>query len=204
MASTATTSLFKRQVHPLPLFPPSSPPPPLPSLPSTGTPLPPDSILFRDLKLIPVAILSAGPVGLGDGIGFMNTTLIHRLCRTDGVLLSPSHSATPLDAMYGAQPPSGEIWHAHTVLGDLLFLFVLAVDVTKPYALAQHAVWPRLNGAAIAVADLLSPGCTNGSHAASCVLATNDAAPLGVQTGAPQGPEHTFTVYAWTARLANG
>ncbi len=57
-----------------------------------------------------IALLSSGPVGIGDGIGMTNTTIINRFVRSDGVLLHPSLSVTPIDAMYySINKPSGKL-----------------------------------------------------------------------------------------------
>ena len=45
------------------------------------------------------AILSTGPVGLGDYIGMTNATLVQRLARTDGILLRPDRPLAPMDVL---------------------------------------------------------------------------------------------------------
>eukprot|EP00750_Incisomonas_marina_P017283 INCI20198.3.p1 GENE.INCI20198.3~~INCI20198.3.p1 ORF type:complete len:341 (-),score=44.32 INCI20198.3:28-1050(-) len=53
-----------------------------------------------------VAALSSGPVGIGDGPGFTNTSLVNLLADGDGTLIHPSVPATPLDAMYFPGSPA--------------------------------------------------------------------------------------------------
>eukprot|EP01031_Cornospumella_fuschlensis_P027945 gene27945-33744_t len=48
-----------------------------------------------------VASLSAGPVQIGDGLGFSDVKIIRKAIDQDGRLLFPSKSATPLDMMFG-------------------------------------------------------------------------------------------------------
>ena len=52
-----------------------------------------------------VALLTTGPVGLGDtcvGVECMvNSTLVHRLARADGILLRPDRPLAPVDVMFG-------------------------------------------------------------------------------------------------------
>lgn len=52
------------------------------------------------------AVLSTGPVGLGDTcVGqecMVNATLVHRLARADGILLRPDRPLAPVDVMFGA------------------------------------------------------------------------------------------------------
>lgn len=66
-----------------------------------------------------MAVLSRGPVGIGDGPNYTNASLVHRTCTADGTLLHPSRSATPIDAMYynaTTQRPIGEIWSTHSAI----------------------------------------------------------------------------------------
>lgn len=55
-----------------------------------------------------IAVLSRGPVWLGDGPGYTNATLVNSMCRQDGLLLGPSRSMTPLDAMFADQMQQGD------------------------------------------------------------------------------------------------
>jgi hypothetical protein len=48
------------------------------------------------------AVLSTGPVGLGDYTGMVNATLVRRLLRADGILLRPDRPLAPVDAQWGA------------------------------------------------------------------------------------------------------
>jgi hypothetical protein len=47
-----------------------------------------------------ISILSAGMVGPGDKIGFINKELLLRTCRADGMLLKPDMPAMPIDKMF--------------------------------------------------------------------------------------------------------
>jgi len=47
-----------------------------------------------------VSILSAGMVGPGDRLGFINQPLLMRTCRQDGLLLKPDRPAMPIDKMF--------------------------------------------------------------------------------------------------------
>jgi len=48
-----------------------------------------------------ISILSAGLVGPGDRIGYINKELLLRTCRKDGLLLKPDKPAMPIDKMFG-------------------------------------------------------------------------------------------------------
>ncbi len=57
--------------------------------------------------LIIIATLGAGPVGLGDHVGFTNATLVNMTTRADGVLLQPSLPATNLEFWFADAMPAG-------------------------------------------------------------------------------------------------
>ena len=168
---------------------------------SPSSPSSPLSLFFR---FAPVALLSAGPVGIGDGIGYTNATLVSSLCRTDGVLLSPSYSATPIDATYGTKPPTGEIWQANSQVGNLTYVFVLGVDVAEAYSVGLSAVWPRLHGAHVAFTALGGAGCSNVSQFQTCGVSVTDEQPLVVHTGPQVLLEHAYTLYTIAPVLSNG
>jgi len=47
-----------------------------------------------------LAILSAGPVGISDKIGYTDKDLIMKTCTSSGLLLQPSKPLTPIDTTY--------------------------------------------------------------------------------------------------------
>jgi hypothetical protein len=72
-----------------------------------------------------IAVLSAGPVWLGDKPGLTNASLANMTCRADGLLLSPSRPLTPIDAMFALNQSRGgiapadadagaEVWACHS------------------------------------------------------------------------------------------
>ena len=152
-----------------------------------------------------VAVLSAGPVGIGDGIGYINTTLVSSFCRSDGVLLSPSYSATPLDRMYGIDAPkNGELWQAHSVIGEGVWMSLLAVDIAMQESVGLQDVWPRLKGQYIYTASLGLAACKNGSAAAICAHKLSDPAVVTVYTGPAVGVDHAFKLYSLAPVEKNG
>ena len=58
-----------------------------------------------------IALLTTGPVGLGDTcVGdecMVNATLVRRLARADGILLKPDRPLAPMDAQFGGLLPPG-------------------------------------------------------------------------------------------------
>jgi hypothetical protein len=84
-----------------------------------------------------VTTLSAGPVAIGDGLGFSDPILILRACMADGRLLQPSHPATPIDVTMLAAAfedvtvgPIGQVWFAPShVGGQLAAGYLLAIEL---------------------------------------------------------------------------
>ncbi|XP_046368556.2 uncharacterized protein LOC124143575 isoform X1 [Haliotis rufescens] len=62
------------------------------------------------------AVLSNGPVGIGDQIGHTNTSIVNRMCRADGTVLKPNNAALAIDAQVmqmafqDGSGPNAEIW----------------------------------------------------------------------------------------------
>ena len=47
-----------------------------------------------------IAVLSRGPIWIGDAPGLTNATIVNSLARADGLLLAPTRSMTPIDRMF--------------------------------------------------------------------------------------------------------
>eukprot|EP01084_Bolivina_argentea_P102732 184028_1 len=100
-----------------------------------------------------IATLSTGPVGIGDDINMTNKTIIHRIVRSDGIILKPSWAITPIDSMYynnGYKPSNGEIWMTYSniktinnpFVNTISSYIVLAVDVDNGYILGYEDLFP--------------------------------------------------------------
>lgn len=68
-----------------------------------------------------ISLLSTGPVGIGDKLGFTNASLAMMTCASNGVLLKPSLPASPIDRYFNypqgispslMQSSGAEIWQA--------------------------------------------------------------------------------------------
>ena len=116
--------------------------------------------------LIAIATLGAGPVGIGDRVGFTNASLVNMTCRADGVLLQPALPAVNVEAFYADElPPGGaRITSAPSFVplgagaaplpaynyplpapsAAALFLTVFGTFVAAPVALAPVDLWPLL------------------------------------------------------------
>jgi hypothetical protein len=65
-----------------------------------------DVLMSTETSNLLLATLSAGPVGVGDQIGTMNTANLLRAVRADGIIVKPDSPITPLDANYIANAQS--------------------------------------------------------------------------------------------------
>jgi hypothetical protein len=121
---------------------------------------------YPELTLI-LAALSTGPVGIGDGLGLTNASLVAASHMADGTLLQPSGPAVFLDERYvddmgmpgNAAGPRGTVVQAHAFIPaapnasageDAVFDFAtaLAVDVPAAYPLGPASFTPPLLGGA--------------------------------------------------------
>jgi len=66
-----------------------------------------------------LAVLSAGPVGIGDRLGHTDAAIVRRVCREDGVLVKPDVPLAAIDrcyhanAFFGPNPLIGECFSQH-------------------------------------------------------------------------------------------
>lgn len=96
---------------------------------------------YPELHVV-VAALSAGPVGIGDGIGTSDIALITRTCTANGTLLKPDRPAFALDivwenSIFGNGAASGEITSTGVSLNGqpttaFSWHYVLGADVKSP------------------------------------------------------------------------
>ena len=97
-----------------------------------------DGKLYLELESV-VSILTAGPVGPGDKIGYMNRDLIMRSCNAEGLLLRPSKPVTSLDQQIHAKAfgskfgPIGEAWSTYTRISQYTFGVLFAADIRNDY-----------------------------------------------------------------------
>eukprot|EP01064_Diplonema_japonicum_P022867 TRINITY_DN330_c17_g1_i1.p1 TRINITY_DN330_c17_g1~~TRINITY_DN330_c17_g1_i1.p1 ORF type:complete len:753 (+),score=190.36 TRINITY_DN330_c17_g1_i1:65-2323(+) len=85
-----------------------------------------------------VATLSNGPVTPGDGMQYMNKSMIMRACSEDGTLLRPARPITYLDSYIykraGGAGPDGHVWSTYTTVSEQRYEIVLSM-VTTDYQL---------------------------------------------------------------------
>ncbi len=76
-----------------------------------------------------LATLSAGPVGIGDPLGSLNTTNLLRTVRADGVIVKPDVPLTPIDSSYtksAAQSDAPQVAATWTDFGGVRTNYIFA------------------------------------------------------------------------------
>eukprot|EP00038_Savillea_parva_P010740 m.192438 g.192438 ORF g.192438 m.192438 type:complete len:897 (-) comp18641_c0_seq1:102-2792(-) len=129
-----------------------------------------------ELDLV-LAVLSTGPVGLGDGLGETNVSLAMRCCRADGVILKPSTPLAAVDSMFvptadsnnhvgflpmgsvsdgdcTAQRPCSPALHQTHANVSLLPSYATAVGLTSNALIYRHLVSINLGSFEPPVTDL--------------------------------------------------
>jgi hypothetical protein len=79
-----------------------------------------------------LAVLGAGPVGIGDRLGRTDRELVMRTCRADGLLVKPDTAVAALDRCYRAHAmlaPSALVGETFTRHPAGAWVYVLAVNV---------------------------------------------------------------------------
>jgi hypothetical protein len=152
---------------------------------------------FVEVSLL-ISALSTGGVGISDGLGLGNASLVLLACGADGTLLQPSRPATPIDATFAATPrgaaPAGQVWQAPTFAagagpgGSPWWVTVLAIDVASPFALLPAHLSPALQGPYVAApwargAAATAAACADGAPAAGCLAPFSPTQPLPLLTG---------------------
>lgn len=177
-----------------------------------------DNIEFQAI----IAALSAGPVGIGDGLGLTNASLVAMFAAPDGTLVRPSVPATPIDAMYSPvggtlRPAAGsELWQANSdikateVAGDgtasTLYYSIFAADLPDGYALRGVHLYPQLPADTAYVVARMSKAalCVNGTAAAACVEVFGSTQAVSVATPPMVGTVHGFDVLTASPLLGGG
>jgi hypothetical protein len=165
-----------------------------------------------------ISVLSAGPVGFGDEIGYSNASLIMTCCSTDGTILKASTPSTYLNLVYLPQsispidPNVARVFEAPSFIpGGPAFTSVLAVDLNNTLTLLPSYLTPDLSATeyvavpwsrGFAATDAL---CASNAPAAGCVLPFSPSAPLTVSTGLPaNNNSHNFELYSLSPVSATG
>ena len=134
-----------------------------------------------------LAALGNGALGIGDGPGMTNRTLLMQAMQADGLLRKALHPLTPIDAMFGdasaGVPAGAQVFStvssfaidtgARTDPGvtDWQWWHIVAVNVTREFLLGPDDLSPPLTPhiAYVAYNYFDSAGCAHGAPAAGCV-----------------------------------
>ena len=124
------------------------------------------------------AVLSTGPVGFSDGVGFANTALIARTCRADGLLLRPDAPAAHLDAALVATLGVGGtaavpyVVAAPVTLGGFTWTLLLAAELAAPFSVGlEEDLAPQPAGATAGaiVVDWFAPSAATAVPAGGAI-----------------------------------
>lgn len=98
------------------------------------------------------SVLMMGPVGLADRLNTTIAEVAQVACAQDGTLLHPSRPATPLDALYLPNAPSGSIMVTHSTPaqqqgdGHPQWFIAVASGVNKTVAVTAADLWAPAKG----------------------------------------------------------
>ncbi len=90
-----------------------------------------------------ISALSAGMVGIGDGLGQVKRDIVMRTCREDGLLLKPDRPATPLDAMFlpHDRPYTTSTESVTPGLGTTVYVAAYLLERESPERTLQDRAW---------------------------------------------------------------
>lgn len=101
-----------------------------------------------------IANLSTGPVGLGDGLRYVNVERIMKCCRQDGLILKPDRPLTMINTLasdwaFYDGVSQGELYSAQTTMLVCFFLHssnysFFHLEVTKHSTLSSHQPWNEI------------------------------------------------------------
>ena len=119
-----------------------------------------------------LALMSTGPVGVSDGIGMSNVSLLQRTIAVDGTLLKPSRPITEIDSVMalGTAHPKGYVLGTHTAAssGSHAHVFV-SFKIKQSWNVTAADFYPRLASERVVHRRFDGAECTNQSDTAKCV-----------------------------------
>jgi hypothetical protein len=83
-------------------------------------------------------------VAISDKIGNTNSTVVNRLCRSDGILFRPERPATAMDSTFlGSGGPNGEMWHTYSsdAQQTLFVEYIMITNLTEPYRFSWNELF---------------------------------------------------------------
>ena len=157
-----------------------------------------------------VAVLSNGPVAVGDAAGRTNATLVRRTCLGNGTLTRPARPALPIEATFlgpggPRAAPKGEVWHTHATVAGATAHYVLCANLSAAFSLTPadlgaappDGAWRAWNTAAAVPA---------GGGPPPSLVAVDASHPLPLPIGVEKhvGGVVPFSVFALSPVLSGG
>lgn len=154
-----------------------------------------------------VAVLSGGPYGIADAVGYSNKTLVMYSCRTDGVMLRPRWPLASLDFTFTAHDAKGsKVWVAHDDFGHWRWSYIVGVDLKKEVEITPKRL---LQGAICSCGKKMVAWKVVVGEPVASVVPFSDASPFMIPKSKPlnlpynvTAPAHTH--YATAPVLPNG
>eukprot|EP01084_Bolivina_argentea_P099007 177975_1 len=168
-----------------------------------------------------ISILSNGPLGIGDGINMTNKTIINRLITSNGILLHPSISITPIDIMYSSIKsfkPSGEIWISYSIINNSIpnGYHIMVIDNIIKYNISFNDLFPMPSETDEFVVYIFDSSvnnirgqCNNNTKMEECgIIVFNNKQNLSVITSPPPINDnkhlHSWNLYNIVKKQSNG
>lgn len=175
-----------------------------------------------------VAVLSTGPVGIGDAVNQSNRSFLMPAITRNGTILKPAAAAARMDRFYsgGAGRQNEEIWTAISGparsanqvnsmgaffdQGTWWWFSILGTNLSPHVApVAVEELWPQSReGQQYLVDRGRQSRCTNNSAAAACLRLWDASTPLAVGTGGglpgPSDPLRRFELLSAAPVLPGG
>ena len=129
-----------------------------------------------------LAVMSMGPVGISDGFGQTDGTLLKRIISADGTLLKPSKSLTAVDSAIAgtAGAPSGNVYATYTSSPSMLTSYTfVSFKLKSAFSVREPDFFPSLAGRVSTWAIRAfsaAAACKNGTAAAACGITVATAA----------------------------
>ena len=123
-----------------------------------------------------LALLTTGPVGISDGLGFTDAPLVRRAVSADGTLLQPCRAATLVDSLFVARAAgdatSAEIYGTYSAGDDassaVRAWYAVSFRMDRDAAVPRSDLYPSAPDAATPLASRAFDGgaaCANGTDA---------------------------------------
>ena len=157
-----------------------------------------------------LALLSTGPVGIADGMGLTNITLVNRTCRSDGLLLKPSKTLTAIDSTFvplqrndstkpfvgflpltpdgdctPQRPCSPSVYQTHSSVSGKTWHQLLSIHL-GPFRPQRSDFFPELSAHMYAMRESRWTPCENGStySTSKCAVMVSPSSLPDITTGA--------------------